>query len=83
MAKTRLVDTIATEIPSKGPKPLIERLSPDLFAELCEVRDAWRSRTGAYAKATKTSLGELIAKHLKDRGVVIGAHAVQRWLTEN
>jgi len=83
MGKTRLIDQIATEIPSKGPKPLMERLPPDLWAEVCEVRDAWRARTGAYAKATKTSLGELLAKHLKERGVVIGSHAVQRWLTES
>lgn len=83
MVKTRLIDTIATEIPCKGPKPLMERLPPDLFAEVCEVREAWRTRSGAYAKATKTSLGELLAKHLKDRGIVIGSHAVQRWLTES
>lgn len=83
MAKTSLLEQVAGEIPSKGPRPIMDRLPADVAAEMREVRDAWRDGDPKLAKATKTGLGKLICKHLRARGVTIGDEAVIRWLTES
>lgn len=79
-----LLERVRGEIPSKGPRPIMERIPADLAAEMREVRDAWRAgKDPLLAKATKTGLGKLLTKHLRERGIVIGDDAVIRWLTEN
>lgn len=81
--KSSLLDQIASDLPSRGPLPIMERLPADLAAEMNEVRAAWRAGDEKLAKATKTGLGRLIAKHLRARGVSIGEEAVVRWLQES
>lgn len=78
-----LLERVRSEIPAKGPRPIMDRIPADLAAEMREVRDAWRAGDPQLAKATKTGLSKLLAKHLRERGVVIGDDAVIRWLTEN
>lgn len=84
MAKpASLLERVRGEIPSKGPRPIMDRIPADLAAEMREVRDAWRAGDPSLAKATKTGLGKLLTKHLRERGIVIGDDAVIRWLIEN
>lgn len=78
-----LLDQVAGEIPCKGPRPIMERIPAPLADEMREVRDAWKSGDPKVAKATKTGLGKIIAKHLRARGVTIGDDAVIRWLVES
>lgn len=78
-----LLEQVVSEIPCKGPRPIMERIPEDVAAEMREVRDAWRAGDQQLAKATKTGLGKLLAKHLRTRGIIIGDDAVIRWLAEN
>lgn len=75
-----LLEQVAAGLPNRGPRPLVEALPADVYAEVCEVRKAWRAGKLDSKRATKTAIGRLIAKHLAERGFTIGHEAVTRWL---
>lgn len=80
--ESTLLDRVAAALPSKGPAPLMSRLPPEVAAELMTVRDAWRKGHPKIGRATKTSLGRILADHLRSQGVAVSYTTVVRWLEE-
>ena len=82
MAKPLLTDVLANvTLPNRHPSWL-DRLTPELLAEVEEIRTQYAE--GSLGSVDSTSLARAITKSLEARGVTMPQHKqVQRWLRES
>lgn len=73
-----LVDDVLAKLPRKGTTPWHLQLSPELLAEVEDIRS--RFWAGEFPRATKTGMAHALSKSLRDRGVDIGFRGVEKWL---